>query len=140
MRGWVRDPHAGGIKIPGAVRQRTEQRIRAYADAHYGGKFIRLDVRFRGVFCYIDAHTEPAPPSRALLRVTGETRGEYLQRLREAPLHLCRLRYFGNEEAWSMAFYTYSHEQYEPCSFNDGSSEGTPEDAFEIAAIYLREG
>jgi len=139
MRRWVRNPHAGGIKITPPVRRRTEQRVRAYAEAHHGGKFTRLNIRFRGVFCYIDAYTEPERPSPALLRVTGETPEEYLQRLREAPLHLCRLRYFGDEDAWSMAFYTYSHERYDPCAFQDGSFHGTPEDAFEIGAIYLGE-
>ena len=139
MRRWVRDPHAGGTKIPHAVRQRIEQRVRAYAEAEHGGQFTRLGIRFRGVFCYIDAYTEPVDPSPEVLRITGETREEHLQRLREAPLHLCRLRYFGHEDAWSLAFYTYGHERYEPCTFDDGSSHGTPEDAFEIGAVYLGE-
>ena len=47
------------------------------------------------------------------------------------------IRYFGNEEKWSLAFYTYSHETYEPCDFNDGSDHGTPEAAFDIGAVYL---
>src|ERR1700692_353359 len=136
---WVYDPHSGGTKIPPAVRQRTEQRIRAHAEKHYAGKYIRLDVRFRGALCYIDAYTEPEEPSPDLLKVTGETREQYLERLRTAPLHLCRLRYFGNEERWSMAFYTYSHEKYEPCAFDTGSDHGTPEQAFETAAVYLRD-
>jgi hypothetical protein len=33
MNVWVYDPHSGGVKIPPAVKQRTEQRIRSYADA-----------------------------------------------------------------------------------------------------------
>ena len=117
MSPWVYNPHVGGVKIPAEVRQRTEQRIRAYAEAHYGGKFSRLDIRFRGALCYIDAYVEVPP---------------------DVPLHLCRLRYFRNESAWSMAFYTYSHEKYEPCMFNDGTFHGTPEEAFKMAAIYLR--
>lgn len=117
MSPWVYNPHAGGIKIPPAVRLRTERRIRAYAEAHYGGTFSRLDIRFRGALCYVDAYIEAQP---------------------HAPLHLCRLRYFRNEEAWSMAFYTDSHEKYEPCMFGNGTFHGTPEQAFEIAAIYLK--
>jgi len=138
MRTWVYDPHSGGVKIPPAVQQRTEQRIRAYAEAHYAGKFTRLDIRFRGALCYIDAYVEPAEPSRAMLRTLGETREQHLERLRSAPVHLCRLRYFGDEEAWSMAFYTYSHEKYEPCVFDTGSDHGTPEEAFETSAVYLQ--
>lgn len=107
---WGKDPSGGSL--------RTEQRIRTYADAHYGGRFNRLDIRFRGALCYIDAYLDQAP--------TG-------------PLHRCRLRYFGNEEAWSMAFYTYSHEWYELSIFPNGTFYGTPEEAFETSAVYLSE-
>ena|SRR5579859_5594295 len=138
MRTWVYDPHSGGVKVPPAVRERTEQRIRNYAETHYAGRFVRLDIRFRGALCYIDAYTEPQEPTPDLLRATGESREQFLERLRNVPLHLCRLRYFGNEETWSMAFYTYSNERYEPCVFDNGTFHGTPEEAFETAAVYLR--
>ncbi len=137
-RVWVRDPHSGGTKIPPTVRQRTEQRIRAYAESRYAGKFTRLDIRFRGALCYVDAYTEPEAPSRGLLQALGETCQQYLQRVRHVPLHLCRLRYFGDDDAWSMAFYTYSNERYEPCTFPNGTFFGTPEGAFEVGAAYLR--
>jgi len=136
-RVWVYSPHTGGAKIPAAVRERTGRRIQAHAAAHHAGKFTRLDIRFRGALCYVDAYTEPEKPSAALLRALGETRAAYLARLRGTPLHLCRLRYFGREDAWSMAFFTYSHERYEPCSFQNGRSTGTPEEAFEIGSVYL---
>ena len=45
-----------------------------------------------------------------------ELREERIAELHEIPTHLCRLRYFGDEDRWSMAFYTYSHEKYEPCA------------------------
>jgi hypothetical protein len=116
MSPWVYNPHVGGVTVPLPVRQRTERRIRRHAETHYGGKFQRLDVRFRGALCYIDAFVDERP---------------------DVPLHLCRLRYFRNDDAWSMAFYTYSHEKYEPCMFHNGTFLGTPEEAFDIAAIYL---
>ncbi len=78
MRTWVYDPHSGGIKIPPPVQERVRQRIEKYAEAHYAGKFTRLGIRFRGVFCYIGAYTEPDEPSEALLQARGETREEYL--------------------------------------------------------------
>jgi len=137
-RVWVRDPHSGGAKIPPAVRRRTQQRIRAYAAGRYAGKFTELAIRFRGAVCYVDAYVEPEMPSRRLLRALGETRQEYLHRVRNVPLHLCRLRYFGTDDAWSMAFYTYSNERYEPCTFPNSTFYGTPEDAFEVGAVYLR--
>ena len=136
QRIWVRDPHSGGIKIPLAVRLRTEQRIRAYAERHYAKKFIRLGIRFRGALCYIDAYTEPgerrghAPPS-------GETREQWIERLRNTPTHLCRIRYFGDEERWTISWYTYAHEKYEPSFFGNGKDQSTPEEAFETAAQFL---
>ncbi len=51
-------------------------------------------------------------------------------------MHLCRMRYFGPDD-WSLAFYTYSNEKYEPCVFHSGDWFGTPEEAFEIGATYL---
>jgi hypothetical protein len=138
-RGWVRDPDAGGVNIPPAVRTRTAERIQRYADKHYAGKFTRLDIRFRGPFCYIDAFTEPEEPSKDLLKITKETREQYLERMRNSPVHLCRLRYFGDEEkGWAVAFYTYSNDRYELCVFPSGGFYGTPEEGFEIGATYLK--
>jgi hypothetical protein len=136
---WMRNPDTGGVTIPSAVRVRAATRIRRYAENHYGSKFTRLDVYFRGPFCYVDAFTEPEEPSQRLLKSLKETRQQYLKRLRNAPLHLCRLRYFGDEEGWALGFYTYSHERYELCAFPSGVFYGTPEEAFEIGAVYLQD-
>jgi len=135
---WVHNSHAGGTPIPSAVRQETGRRIRAYAEKRYAGAFSRLDIPFHGALCYIDAYVEPDPPSRRLLHVLHETRSQYLDRVREVPLHLCRLRYFAGQKIWSMAFYTYSDERYEPCTFPNGTFYGTPEEAFEVGAVCLR--
>ena len=62
-----------------------------------------------------------------------------IERLRTTPVHLCRLRYFGNEDEWSLAFFTYSNEKYSPCVFETGSFFGTPEQAFDVGAMYLRD-
>lgn len=82
---WMRHPDAGGVKIPPAVRARATERINRHAQACYTGKFARLDIRFRGVFCYIDAYTEPEEPSAELLKITGETREHYLERCGRCP-------------------------------------------------------
>ena len=113
---WVYNPHVGGKAIPPQVQTRIRSRITAYAAKRYAGRYDRLDVRFRGALCYIDAYRESSPH----------------------PWHLVRLRYFGSDDRWSFALYTYSHERYEPCAFTDGSFEGTPEDALDIGAIYLQ--
>jgi hypothetical protein len=136
MSTWVYSPHTGGKSIPPGVRARTERRIVDYADKHYEGKFTRIDVRFRGALCYIDVYTEPdvprgSPPPR------GETRDHWLDRIRNTPLHLCRIRYFGNEDRWSFAGYTYAHEMYQPSFLITGEDHGTPEEAFATAAQFL---
>ncbi len=138
-RRWVVDPDSGGVRIPEKVRWRTEQRLRRYAEEHFSGCYTRLNIRFRGQFCYIDAYTEPESPGPNWPPPDWpETREEYLERLRNTPTHLCRLRYFGDEERWGFAFYTYSNERYELSVYPSGEFLGTPEEAFEVAAgVYL---
>lgn len=136
---WVYDPHSGGIQIPDASKPRLQQRILEHAEKHYAGKYNRIDVRCRGQFCYIDAYLEPFVPTNYEAQLYGESREEHVERLRNIPTHLCRLRYFGDENQWSMAFYTYSQERYEPCAFPNGTWHGTPEEAFDASAGYLIE-
>jgi hypothetical protein len=116
---WVRNVHAGGRAIPEPVKGRTRQRILEHAEKNYAGKYTRLDIRFKGAFCYIDAFVDE--PGRT----------------RDLPIHLCRLRYF-QADRWSVAFFTYSHERYEPTFFASGEDQGTPEEGFDIGAVYLQ--
>jgi len=134
---WVFDPHTGGKPIPPGAQERTRERILAHAVAHYSGAFTRLNVSFRGKFCYIDAYMELGTPSDEQLSLLEETLEEYQARLRDAPVHLCRLRYFVEDE-WSVAFYTYSSEKHEPTVFDNGAFLGTPEQGFDVGAVYLQ--
>jgi hypothetical protein len=136
---WVFDPGSGGVKIPEMVRQRTEQRLRRYAEEHFAGRYTRLEIRFRGQFCYMDAYQEPEPLGSDWPPPDWpESREEYLERLRNTPTHLCRLRYFGDQEGWGFAFYTYSNERYELSVFPSGEFFGPPEHAFRVSAeMYL---
>ncbi len=59
---WMFDPDSGGKKIPENVKRDVEKRIHAVASEQYQGKYKRLEIRFRGQFCYIDAYTEPQIP------------------------------------------------------------------------------
>ena len=136
---WVYDPQSGGVKIPPQVQPRIRQRILEHAEKHYAGKYSRIDVRFRRQFCYVDAYTEPYVPEDYDAKLFGQSREERIERLRNTPTHLCRLRYFSDDDRWSMAFYTYSHEAYEPCVFDNGSWHGTPEEAFDTSAVYLND-
>ena len=98
-----------------SLQAQTRRRILEHAAKIIPAKASQLRVRFRGPFCYIDAE-EPDSP---------------------APTQMCRLRYMGSMGAWTLAFYTYSHEKYERCAFMNGSFFGTPEEALEIGSVYL---
>lgn len=138
-RRWVFGPDSGGVRIPEVMKQRTVARIERFAAEQFAGRYTRLEVRFRGQFCYIDAYTEPQPLGENWPPPDWpETREEYLTRLRDTPTHLCRLRYFGNEEGWGFAFYTYSNERYELAVFPSGEFFGPPEEAFRAASVYLQ--
>jgi len=134
---WVYDPHSGGKSIPELIKPKIKKRILSHAEKNYAGKYNRIDVRFHGKFCYIDAYTEPYVSKDFDSKLFGESREEHIERLRNTPTHLCRLRFFGDENRWSMAFYTYSNEKYEPCIFNTGDLHGTPEEAFDTSSVYL---
>jgi hypothetical protein len=133
---WVFDPQSGGNKIPAGKQQRIRQRILQHAEQHYAGRYLCIDVRFRGQFCYIDAFVEPQVSDDFNEQLLGVSRQEHIERIRGTPMHLCRLRYF-SDNRWSMAFYTYSNEKYEPCVFNDGDWFGTVEQAFDASSVYL---
>ena len=138
MKTWTLDPHSGGLPIPVTVKRKTIERLQRHAVSNYKGLYTRIDIRFRGPLCYMDAYTEPTEPDAALLRITHESREQFLQRLRKDPKHLGRIRYFGDDR-WSYAFYTYSRDRYEPAVFLNGEWFGTPEDAFDIGATYLQD-
>lgn len=137
---WVLDPDSGGTKIPETVRHRTEARLRRFAEERFAGRYTRLDVRFRGQFCYVEAYTEPEPLGPDWPPADWpESRDEYQDRLRNTPTHLCRLRYFGDEERWGFGFYSYASERYELSMFPTGDFYGRPEDALGVSAeMYLR--
>ncbi len=135
MRTWVRTASSGGTKIPESLKASTKKRILAHAEKHYAGRYTRLDVRFSGALCYIDAYVEPDTHGSPW-KVTKETREAFLERMRSSPIHLCRLRHLGRDR-WSLAFFTYSHERYEPAFFASGNDVGTPEEGFDVGAVYL---
>jgi hypothetical protein len=133
---WQFDPNSGGVKIPEHKRGEVKRRLEKYAAENYAGRYTRLDIRFRGKFCYVDAYTEPFVAEGWPPDDWPETREQMVERLRNTPVHLCRLRYFGGDE-WGFAFFTYSNEKYTFSVFPDGRFTGIPEDAFEASAVYL---
>jgi len=129
--GGVLDSEKGGKTIPDSIMKKIEESIQKTAAEDFAGKYSRIEVRFKGEFCYIDAFQEPSEDDYKGLPKDGtETKEEYLQRLRDFPIHLCRLRYFGNPNNRSYAFFSCSNEKYKLSVFNNGSFYGTPEEAF----------
>ena len=112
---WVFDPHSGGKSVPESMRESVRKKIVAEFERHGFAKDKEIQVKFRGAFCYVDAQ-EPGCAG---------------------PTQLFRLRYFPGRDSWSVAFFTYSNEQYQPCSFPSGKELGNPEDAVELARLYL---
>jgi hypothetical protein len=114
-RTWGYDPQSGGEKISPVLQEQVHERLRRHAAKIVPGKEGWLRVRFRGPFCYVDA------------QVPGEAE----------VTHLCRLRHLRSPDCWSLAFYTYSNERYEPCLFRSGRWEGTPEEGLDIGSMYI---
>ncbi len=135
---WVYNVHRGGKTIPELLRRETERRIGAFAAEHYAGRYRELRARFHGQFFYVDALVDPDPLPAGSAGPGGETPEEYHARLASTPVHLCRLRFNGDPERWSFAFYSYASDRYEPSVFPSGDDRGTPEEAFDTsAAAYL---
>lgn len=124
--------------IPEPIQTSVRQRIEAYAAKNFAGHYARLDIRFRGRFCYVDAFKEPDKKLDAPPDWFEGTPEQWSQRMRDTPLHLIRLTYTGDAEKWNLAFFTYSNENYSECVFPDGSFEGSPEAGFEIGSTYLK--
>ena len=117
MSPWVFDAHSGGTPVPKKVQEETRAKILVATERRELKNLSRVEIRFQGSFCYIDAYEKGS----------------------EILTHLCRLRYFSGRtpDSWSVAFYTYSHERYEPCIFPSGKEWGTPEEGFEVGSVYL---
>jgi hypothetical protein len=86
---WVLDPDSGGNKIPERLKAELKKKIEALAEKDFKGKYERMDIRFRGQFCYIGTLHEPQIPDDFPSSRLGTTREEYLDRLRNTPRPLC---------------------------------------------------
>lgn len=128
--------NSSGVKIKDNVKRRTKERILRYAESNLAGRYTILDIRFKSYFCYVDAYTEPALPDNDWPPDFPETREEHIERLRNTPYHLFRLKYFGDDEKWGLAFYNYASEKYESSFLPSGDFLSTPEEALQTAAEF----
>lgn len=111
---WYFDPQSGGNKIPVNKYETLRAQLQAFALTRKWFPKCQLSMRFRSQFCYVDV-LEPGEAS---------------------PSPLARLRYFGENE-WSMAFFTWSSERYEPCVLLNGKWQGTLEQVIEACEPFL---
>lgn len=138
MRSWTLDPHSGGVAIPKALQREVERRLNEHTAKRYANACAKLGLRFRGQFLYVDAYKVVDPKAKPWAK-SKESDEAYRERLRNTPTHLCRLRHFGRDR-WSLAFYKYSDEKYEPCFFHSNEWFGTPEEGLDVGAqVYLLE-
>ena len=136
-RVWVHDPHSGGVKITEAVKASTERRLLAHAEKHYAGRYGRLDVRFKGALCYIDAYTEPDATGTSW-KIPGRRRSSTSTA-------------FGTHRSISVACATSGRtagaapstrtatSAMSPASSGSGEMIGTPEEGLDVGAVYLTE-
>ncbi len=110
---WYFSPHTGGKKIPPTEHAKIQHRVDAYAATRPWSKSHKLQLRFRGQFCYVDE-----------IEKDGTT----------SPLG--RLRYF-HLSNWSLDFYTYSNEKYTPCTLLTGKETGSLEECIAACELYL---
>jgi hypothetical protein len=109
---WCIDPQSGGTKIPDSSQEIIVRQVDNYSSKQKWYPKFKLIIRFRNQFCYLDA---------------SEDGGE--------PFPIGRLRYFQSNR-WSLAFFTYSNERYEPCFMKNGEY-GTLEEAIDVCSTYL---
>jgi hypothetical protein len=92
---WVYNPHRGGIKIP-LTRQLFffKQEAEKFSQTCHWSSVYQINLRFKSQFCYLDA----------------------IKKGEDTAFPVLRLRYF-RDDAWSLAFYTYSNNSYHPSFF-----------------------
>ena len=61
---------------------------------------------------------------------------DFVEKKTQRTSPLCRLEYYAENE-WSLGFYTYSNERYQPCYFSGGKDKGTLEEAIAISEGYF---
>lgn len=113
-KAWVYDPQSGGNKIPEKYHWVIRQQAEIFAKTRQWFSEYELKVRFKNQFCYLDALKK------------GEGRA----------FPIGRLRYF-RDNVWSLAFYTYSNETYQPCVFLNGKWEGTLEEGIAVCEAHI---
>ena len=135
---WVYDPHSGGRAIPKASQAKIRQRILAHASRHYAGKYKQVEVRFPGT-------SVTSTPTRSLLLQRTTTRNGTGNRERSTS-NGCGIRRFASAGCVTLGTRTAGRWLSIPTAMKNTSrvrlamaAERTPEEAFDISAVYLIE-
>jgi len=110
---WIKDNSPDEEKISVKDYEKIKKQIEAYSTKKSWHNSHKLQLRFKGKFCYVDD-----------LEKDGSV----------SPLG--RLRYYGTNK-WSIDFFTYSDERYKPCALRNGSLIGSIEKCIDVCEIYL---
>lgn len=103
-------------KPPESTKTSLQQRLTRRARDRWPA-LVRVEVRFRAQFAYIDGYL---PDGQVL--------------------PLCRLRYGGSASIWGFAVYLASKDGYEDSILPSGHLAGSPEDALDCACgLYLND-
>ena len=108
------DPHEGGSKIPSDQYDDIIKQVNAYSAKQSWSSYYKIQVRFRGQFCYIDTISENDNRIFAVCRLRQKIEGR-----------------------WSLANFTYSNDQYMPYIFSNGKHEGTIKDALYSCELLM---
>jgi hypothetical protein len=111
---WVYNPQSGGCKIQEKHHEKFRHQAEVFSKTRPWSSTYQIILRFKSQFCYLDA----------------------LKKGEVSAFPIGRLRYF-RDNVWSLAFYAYSSEAYEPCLFNSGEWEGTLEEGISACEVYL---
>lgn len=107
---WCFDPHSGGTRIPKEMHSKIIKDVHDFEKTRAWYPRIRLDIRFKSQFCYINTIEKEENLSPLL-----------------------RLRYFNTD--WSIGFFSWASERYEPCVFQSGEWLGSIEDAIKLCEL-----
>ena len=110
----VYDPQSGGSKIKAQDHSIFRQQAEKFAKVRPWSSKYELTLRFKNQFCCFG----------------------FLKNGDDMEVPLGRLRYF-KDNVWSLAFFTYSNETYQPCVFLNGELEGTLEDGIKTCEEYI---
>lgn len=113
MKVWCINPQGGGIKIPPNIYETILEQVRIHSSKRAWYPQYEIRLRFKNVFCYLDAVKEG-----------------------KEVFPIGRMRYFAIDK-WSLAFYTYSNERYQPCIMMNGEWFGTIGQAIDTCSVYL---